>query len=126
MSERQMLDWDYHRESWLAHAAKQVDDPPAHYDQRGRSWWRRGWRDRAEEVFKGEGPVVSRFVPHLGEVLTLKCVYREGAAFYADTDKGNGVRLPLQTDQIPPRVGDRVTVGEEGFTCIERPERGNG
>lgn len=67
-----------------------------------------------------DGLAQNVYVPHPGEVLTLKSVYREGAAYYADTDKGNGVRLPLRRGQEPPRVGDRVTVGEEGFTYIER------
>ncbi len=54
MAEENKFDRDYHREGWLAHAAKEVDEPPGQYGERGRRWWKRGWRDRAETVFKGE------------------------------------------------------------------------
>jgi hypothetical protein len=65
----------------------------------------------------------SVYVPHPGEVVTLKRVYIENACYYADTDKGGGVRLPLSHGQDPPQEGDRVTVGEEGFTYIENAGR---
>ncbi len=47
MSEREM-DWDYHREGWLAHREGGECSYPE--DSQACNWWHRGWEDREREA----------------------------------------------------------------------------
>lgn len=81
-------------------------------------WYLKRHRDGLTETGGG-------YVPHPGEVLTVERVFTEGGAYYADTDKGEKVWLLHRLGQRVPQRGDKVTVGSEGFTYIEKAERGD-
>lgn len=96
-------------------------------------WYLERYRDglcghEDEEDTEDREPATA--VPRPGEVLRLRHVHtRDFFACYAHAENGDGekknVRLVMSQSQDFPRAGDRVTVGEEGFTYIEKAERGD-
>lgn len=85
-------------------------------------WYLRRYRENLDGLHSNSLGLKEPYEPFPGEVHTLLRVYKMGAAYCAKTDKAQEIRLPLHHSQSPPRAGDRVTLGSEGFTYIERKD----